>query len=66
MTGWQLIGPIPLLLAAALSGLARRLEFARPAATAVLAAALFPGAPGGRVFANSYAPSNERLPTPMR
>ena len=49
----------PAALAAALSGLARRLEFARPAAGGAVS-----GAPGGRRFSRIlYAPSNERLPT---
>ena len=53
----------PAALAAALSGLARRLEFARPAAGGACGGAVS-GAPGGRRFSRIlYAPSNERLPT---
>ncbi|MGC1888213.1 MAG: hypothetical protein WA709_19305 [Stellaceae bacterium] len=49
----------PAGLAAALSGLARRLEFAPPAAGGA-----FSGAPGGSAFREFFmAPSNERLPT---
>ena len=49
----------PAALAAALSGLARRPEFARPAASGAVS-----GAPGGSAFREIlYAPSNERLPT---
>ena len=53
----------PAGLAAALSGLARRLEFARPAAGGTCGGA-FSGAPGGSAFREFFmAPSNERLPT---
>ena len=49
----------PAALEAALSGLARRLELARPAAGAV-AAALSPAHEAEAPFANSLRPVNER------
>jgi hypothetical protein len=56
----------PAALVAALSGLARRLEFARPAASGPLAAALSPAHQAVALFTNSLRPVKRAPTDPMR